>query len=196
MKRSNGPTGSIIIPMVVALGLTVFAISYYYTQYFFLKKLDEYRLIYSQNFKIHAESVRGLLRNQGSIVQTLSHPLNNDGTAGPTGDLYKCATDSTYNCFTNHPQGVYTKLALINEDGTVFSDSHTAEGFAIDFSRCTTFPSAGCSMRYELTWYTECAVSPCYLPNIYLVGGLMTLEVVGRHIALNAANYKTVLKVK
>lgn len=165
MKLRN-QSGGILIAFIFCLGIAVMTIGFYYSNQFFIRKINYSKLLYLKGFEAIHDSVINVLFSPLAYVKTATDPAN--------GDLERCLRDSTYLC----PTGT-RPLSLYLDDsapGSPWLSMLANQGLSPDLSSCNTFPSIECPFRYDLKWVAECELNQasCSLPIVNVTG---TLEI-------------------
>ncbi len=181
--------GSIIFPLVIAVGVAVASLSVYFNQMALIRKLDTNRLMVAAALKAHVASIQALLYSQKAMMKTLKSSLN--------GELWNCMNNVEYACAQLTPTG----LSLISETGNdtnPFVDKTAGRGLTATLQPCSGYPSVSCPFRYELTWHAECALltPSCNSPDIFIDGQLLIAPNVVGVVALNPTHYTISWKVR
>lgn len=185
LKNSKG---SIIIPIITTLAVSVGLVSYYFVEYYRIRRMGDFQLIYRANVVSYMSTVKTMLKSQASFVKTMKSSLN--------GDLWSCLNNPDFDCQVTGEQP-FSLIADNGSDASPFYDSASITGFDFDFVKCNSFPSMGCPFRYELTWSAECAsVGVCYSPGIIITGVVKTHFSFAKKIILNADNYKMMVRIR
>lgn len=183
--RIRNNQGSIIFPMIVALTLAIFSISYYYYNALMIRKIEDQKLLMVFNLKAYVASSKALIVSPHAFFQSAKLTAN--------GDFLKCLNDPEFNC----PQTTEADFYLNNEDGTLFMDMTTGVGFTPTMDSCINYPSLACPFRYELKWFAECVVgSGCYSPDLFIRGELKVAKLGGIRNLINPENFKILIKIR
>lgn len=187
-SRSN-QRGSVLIPILIALGITFACLSVYFYQIAQIRRLDSGRILITTGMKAYVSSVQALLMSQRALIKTLKSGLN--------GDLWNCTNNVEYTC----TQTTATAAALISENGddsTPFLSPTAGNGLSQTLGNCTGYPSVACPFRYEITWRAECpaAAASCQSPSIFLEGRLLIANSIAGILSFNPAAYALTLQVK
>lgn len=184
----NNRKGSIVIPLITTVAITIGLVSYYFSEYYRIRKSVDFQYIYKSNIINYIGTVKTLLLSQSSFVKTMKSTKN--------GNLWSCLNDPEFNCLVTGAQ----PLSLVADDGSdasLFHDAATGAGFDYDFNKCSGFPSTSCPFRYELTWSTECATpSNCRLPGILVSGVVKFDPSFAKKYIINADNYKMMVRIR
>lgn len=189
-KKSNfNQRGSILIPLLMALGVTFASLSVYFYQMTQIRRLDSNRILVTYGLKAFTSSVQALILSQKALVKTLKSPLN--------GNLWRCANDVEYSCSQTAPIAM-SLLTETGDDTNPFVNATAGTGLSISLAPCTGYPSLTCPFRYELHWHSECPTlaASCPSPDIIVEGNLLIASSVAGVIALNPETYNLSIKVK
>jgi len=186
LSQIRGSRGSLIFPMVIAIGITAFSISYYYYNAFLFRKLEDQKLVHVSQLTAYVHSIKALLNSQSAFIQSAQLAAN--------GDFFRCLNDPEFDCAVATEQN----FTLINETGVVFNDTTLATaGIDSATAACNSFPSITCPFRYELKWSRECVgLGPCYSPDLYIRGQLLLGNLPSIKFNLNAVNFAFQVKVR
>jgi hypothetical protein len=180
--------GSIIIPMITTVLVTISLVSYYYFEYYRLRRMGDVQLVYRANIVSHITTVKSVLSSQTGLIKTLKSALNSN--------LWDCVNNPEYDCNVSGEQ----PLTLITDEGSdlsPFSRGSASYGFDYDFKQCSTFPSNACPFRYELTWSAECpTIGVCNSPGIIVSGVVKMHSSFSKKMIINPENYKLMYRVR
>jgi len=180
--------GSIVIPLLTTVAISIGLVSYYFSEYYRIRKNVDFQYIYKANITNYMGTVKTLLLSQASFIKTMRSATN--------GNLWSCLNDPEFNCLVAGPQ----PLSMVADDGSdasLFHDGANGVGFDYDFNKCTSFPSTACPFRYELTWSTECATpSNCRLPGILVSGAVKFDPSFSKRYIINTDNYKMMVRIR
>ncbi|MGZ5278795.1 MAG: hypothetical protein ACXWC9_02560 [Pseudobdellovibrionaceae bacterium] len=182
----QGSRGNLIFPMVMAIGITAFSVSYYYYNAFLFRKLEDQKLVHVSQLTAYEYSIKALLNSQAAFIQSAQLPAN--------GDFWSCLNDPEFDCAVATEQN----FALLNETGAPFNDTTLATA-GIDSAAlpCNTFPSITCPFRYELKWSRECiGLGPCQTPDLFIRGQLILGDLPSVKFNINAVNFTFQTKVR
>lgn len=178
--------GSLIFPMVIAIGISAFSISYYYYNSFMIRKMEDQKLVHVSQLSAYEQSVKALLNSQRALMLSAQLAAN--------GDFFSCLNDPEYDCVVPSEQD----FTLLNETGAMFIDpSNATNGLDSAMQNCTTYPSITCPFRYELKWSRECiGLGPCRTPDLFIRGQLVVASLPSIKFTINPVNFAFQVKVR
>ena len=188
-KFGRNQKGSLVFPLIIAVGVAVASLSVYYSQMAMIRRLDANRLLVAAAMKAHVASIQALLYSQKAMMKTMKSNLN--------GNLWRCVNDVEYECGQLTP----SPLSLISETGNdtnPFVDAAPGKGLSASLAPCSGYPSVSCPFRYELNWYIECpALTPtCTVPDIFIDGNLKIADTIAGVVSMKASRFSLSLKVR
>lgn len=185
LKNRNG---SIVIPLITTVAITVGLVSYYFSEYYRIRKSVDFQYIYKANIMNYMATVKTLIRSQPAFIKTMKSTKN--------GNLWSCLNDPEFNCLVSGAQ----PLSIVADDGSdanLFHDGSSSSGFDYDFNKCNSFPSIGCPFRYELSWTVECSTpSNCRVPGILISGIVKFDSSFSKKYIINPENYKMMVRIR
>lgn len=182
--------GGMILPILMALSITVASLSFYFSQMIELQKISNNRLLIDANLRAYVSSLRSLIFSQRALMKTIRFSANNN--------LQFCINDVEFVC----DQTARSPLTLVPDTWTapgddVILDPAAGMGMTTKMQPCSSYPSVGCPFRYEIDWYIECPLlaASCRSPDVFLEGRLRVSDKVMGTV-LNPAAYAFSLRIK
>lgn len=188
MNILKNKKGSIVIPLITTVAITIGLVSYYFSEYYRIRKSVDFQYIYKSNITNYISTVKTLLLSQTSFIKTMKSTKN--------GNLWSCLNDPEFNCLVSGAQP-FNLVADDGSDASLFHDASASSGFDYDFNKCSSYPSSACPFRYELTWSAECAAPTiCYMPGILVTGVVKFDASFSKKYIINAENFKMMVRIR